>query len=224
MLKTAIIGTGIAGMGCGHFLNDHDDLTLYEQNDYVGGHTNTVTVDENGSPVHIDTGFMVFNFQTYPNLCKLFEKIKAPIQKTDMSFSVQHQPSGLEYSGSSLNHLFAQRKNLFNVSYLKMLAQISRFNKESVNILDDPKYAHYSIGRYMTEFGYSSDMLWKYLVPMSSAVWSTPMKEMLDFPAVTLIRFFKNHGFPGPRHAASMVYPQQRQPVLSRNIDRAIPE
>jgi predicted NAD/FAD-binding protein len=197
MLKTAIIGTGIAGMGCGHFLNDHDDLTLYEQNDYVGGHTNTVTVDENGSPVHIDTGFMVFNFQTYPNLCKLFEKIKAPIQKTDMSFSVQHQPSGLEYSGSSLNHLFAQRKNLFNVSYLKMLAQISRFNKESVKILDDPKYAHYSIGRYMTEFGYSSDMLWKYLVPMSSAVWSTPMKEMLDFPAVTLIRFFKNHGFLG---------------------------
>jgi predicted NAD/FAD-binding protein len=197
MLKTAIIGTGIAGMGCGHFLNDHDDLTLYEQNDYVGGHTNTVTVDENGSPVHIDTGFMVFNFQTYPNLCKLFEKIKAPIQKTDMSFSVQHQPSGLEYSGSGLNHLFAQRKNLFNVSYLKMLAQISRFNKESVKILDDPKYAHYSIGRYMTEFGYSSDMLWKYLVPMSSAVWSTPMKEMLDFPAVTLIRFFKNHGFLG---------------------------
>ncbi|MEO6284903.1 MAG: FAD-dependent oxidoreductase [Dyadobacter sp.] len=197
MLKTAIIGTGIAGMGCGHFLSEVDNLTFYEQNDYVGGHTNTVTVDEDGSPVHIDTGFMVFNFQTYPNLCKLFEKIKAPIQKTDMSFSVQHQPSGLEYSGSSLNHLFAQRKNLFNVSYLKMLAQISRFNKESVKILDDPKYAHYSIGRYITEFGYSADMLWKYLVPMSSAVWSTPMKEMLDFPAVTLIRFFKNHGFLG---------------------------
>lgn len=197
MLKTAIIGTGIAGMGCGHFLNDLDDLTFYEQNDYVGGHTNTVTVDEDGSPVHIDTGFMVFNFQTYPNLCKLFEKIKAPIQKTDMSFSVQHKPSGLEYRGSSLNHLFAQRKNLFNISYIKMLAQISRFNTESVKILDDPKYAHYSIGRYITEFGYSSDMLWKYLVPMSSAVWSTPMKEMLDFPAVTLIRFFKNHGFLG---------------------------
>jgi len=196
-MKTAIIGTGIAGMGCGHFLHTLDDITFYEGNDYVGGHTNTVTVDEDGRPVYIDTGFMVFNFETYPNLCKLFEQIKAPIKKTDMSFSVQHLPSGLEYSGSSLNHLFAQRKNIFNLSYLKMLGQISRFNKESVKILDDPKYADYSIGRYVKEFNFSEDMLWKYLVPMSSAVWSTPMKEMLDFPAVTLIRFFKNHGFLG---------------------------
>ena len=196
-MKTAIIGTGIAGMGCGHFLHTLDDITFYEGNDYVGGHTNTVTIDEEGEPVYIDTGFMVFNFETYPNLCKLFEQIKAPIKKTDMSFSVQYLPSGLEYSGSSLNHLFAQRKNIFNLSYLKMLGQISRFNKESIKILDDPKYADYSIGRYVKEFSFSEDMLWKYLVPMSSAVWSTPMREMLDFPAVTLIRFFKNHGFLG---------------------------
>ena len=197
MLKTAIIGTGIAGMGCAHFLHPQDDLTIYEQNDYVGGHTNTVTVDEEGKPVYVDTGFMVFNFKTYPNLCKLFDEIKAPIKKTDMSFSVQHLPTGLEYSGSSVNHLFAQRKNLFNLKYIKMLMQIGRFNKESVKILDDPKYANYSIGQYVKEFGFSDDMLWKYLVPMSSAVWSTPMEQMLDFPAVTLIRFFLNHGFLG---------------------------
>lgn len=197
MLKTAIIGTGIAGMGCGHFLHSTDDLTFYEQNNYVGGHTNTVTVDEDGKPVYIDTGFMVFNFETYPNLCKLFTEIGAPVKKTDMSFSVQHKPSGLEYSGSSLNHLFAQRKNIFNISYLKMLSEISRFNKESVKILDDPHYANYSIGQYIKEFRFSEDMLWKYLVPMSSAVWSTPMEQMLEFPAVTLIRFFKNHGFLG---------------------------
>lgn len=196
-MKTAIIGTGIAGMGCGHFLYKEDDLTFYEQNNYIGGHTNTVTVEEDGKPVYIDTGFMVFNKETYPNLCKLFDQIKAPVKKTDMSFSVQHEPSGLEYSGSSLNHLFAQRKNIFNISYLKMLSQIARFNKESVKILDDPKYAEYSLGKYVKEFGYSDDMLWKYLVPMSSAVWSTPMEQMLDFPAVALIRFFKNHGFLG---------------------------
>lgn len=184
-------------MGCGHFLHSTDDLTFYEQNDYVGGHTNTVTVDEDGKPVYIDTGFMVFNFETYPNLCKLFTEIGAPVKKTDMSFSVQHKPTGLEYSGSSLNHLFAQRKNIFNISYLKMLAEISRFNKESVKILDDPHYANYSIGQYIKEFRFSEDMLWKYLVPMSSAVWSTPMEQMLEFPAVTLIRFFKNHGFLG---------------------------
>ncbi|MGZ3752766.1 MAG: NAD(P)/FAD-dependent oxidoreductase [Mucilaginibacter sp.] len=196
-MKTAIIGTGIAGMGCGHFLHLHDDLTIYEQNDYVGGHTNTVTVDEDGKPVYVDTGFMVFNYKTYPYLCKLFNELGAPVKKTDMSFSVQHLPSGLEYSGSSVNHLFAQRKNIFNPRYIKMLMQIGRFNKESVQILDDPRYADYSIGRYIKEFGYSDDMLWKYLVPMSSAVWSTPMEQMLDFPAVTLIRFFQNHGFLG---------------------------
>jgi predicted NAD/FAD-binding protein len=197
MQKTAIIGTGIAGMGCGHFLYPDTDLTFYEQNDYVGGHTNTVTVDEDGKPVYVDTGFMVFNFQTYPNLHKLFDKIKAPVKKTDMSFSVQHVPSKLEYSGSSVNHLFAQRKNIFSPSYIKMLMQISRFNKESIRIMDDPHYAHYTIGQYIKEGGFGEDMLWKYLVPMSSAVWSTPMEEMLDFPAITLIRFFHNHGFLG---------------------------
>ena len=196
-MKTAIIGTGIAGMGCAHFLHPQDELTIYEQHDYAGGHTNTVTVDEDGTPVYVDTGFMVFNFVTYPYLCRLFEEIKAPIKKTDMSFSVQHMPSGLEYSGSSLNHLFAQRKNIFNLRYIKMLAQIGRFNKESIRILDDPKYANYSIGQYVKELGFGEDMLWKYLVPMSSAVWSTPMEQMLDFPAVTLIRFFLNHGFLG---------------------------
>ncbi|WP_183562288.1 NAD(P)/FAD-dependent oxidoreductase [Mucilaginibacter sp. SP1R1] len=197
MLKTAIIGTGIAGMGCAHFLHPGSNLTVYEQNDYVGGHTNTVTVNEDGKPVYIDTGFMVFNYKTYPNLCRLFAQIGAPVKKTEMSFSVQHVPTGLEYAGSSIKHLFAQRKNIFNLKYLKMLLQIGRFNKESIKIVDDPKYAGYSIGQYIKEFGFGEDMLWKYLVPMSSAVWSTPMEQMLDFPAVTLIRFFQNHGFLG---------------------------
>ena len=197
MEKVAIIGTGVAGMGCGHFLHQKYDLTFFEELDYIGGHTNTVTVEENGQPVYIDTGFMVFNYATYPNLCALFEEIKAPVKKTDMSFSVQYLPAKLEYSGSSMNHLFAQRRNIFNPSFLKMLMQINRFNKESVDILDKPQYADYSIGRYIEEFGYSKDMVWKYLIPMSSAVWSTPMKDILDFPAVSLIRFFKNHGFLG---------------------------
>lgn len=197
MEKLAIIGTGIAGMGCAHLLQQKYDLAIFEQDNYVGGHTNTVTVDEDGTPVYIDTGFMVFNFQTYPNLCNLFEEIKAPIKKTDMSFSVQHTESGLEYCGSGLNGLFAQRKNIFNVRYIKMLMEISRFNKESVKILDDPAYENYSLQEYIKAFSYGDDMLWKYLIPMSSAVWSTPMEEMLDFPIVTLVRFFRNHGFLG---------------------------
>lgn len=197
MQTLAIIGTGIAGMGCAHLLQHKYDLTLFEKNDYIGGHTNTVSVDEDGTPVYMDTGFMVFNFETYPNLCQLFEEIKAPIKKTDMSFSVQYVPTCLEYCGSGLNGLFAQRKNIFNVGYIKMLMEITRFNKISVEILDKPEYANHSLGEYIKEFGFSEEMIVKYLVPMSSAVWSTPMDKMLDFPAVTLIRFFKNHGFLG---------------------------
>ena len=197
MEKLAVIGTGIAGMGCGHHLQSKYDLCFFEKNDYIGGHTNTISVNENGSSVYMDTGFMVFNYHTYPNLCKLFEEIKAPVKKTDMSFSVQHQPSGLEYCGSGLNGLFAQRKNIFNPAYIKMLLEISRFNKESINILDNPHYLNYSLREYIHEFKFSDEMLWKYLIPMSSAVWSTPMELMLDFPVVSLIRFFKNHGFLG---------------------------
>jgi predicted NAD/FAD-binding protein len=193
----AIIGTGIAGMGCAHLLQHKYDLTIFEQNNYVGGHTNTITVDEDGTPVYMDTGFMVFNYQTYPNLCSLFKEIDAPVKKTDMSFSVQHVPSGLEYCGSGLDGLFAQRKNIFNPRYIKMLMQVSRFNKESIKALDNPAYEDYSIKQFVDKFGFGDDMLWKYLVPMSGAVWSTPMNKMLDFPALTLIRFFKNHGFLG---------------------------
>ena len=197
MKKLAIIGTGISGMGSAHLLQHKYDITIFEQADYIGGHTNTITVDEDGKDVFIDTGFMVFNFETYPNLCKLFKEINAPVKKSDMSFSVQHTASGLEYSGSGLNGIFAQRKNIFNIRYIKMLLQIQRFNKDAVKILDDPKYANHSLKQFIEEFGYGEDMLWKFLVPMSSAVWSTPMGLMLDFPAVTLIRFFKNHGFLG---------------------------
>jgi predicted NAD/FAD-binding protein len=197
MESLAIIGSGIAGMGCAHHLQKRFAITVFEKNDYIGGHTNTITIDQNDRPVSFDTGFMVFNYQTYPLLCKLFEEIGAPVQKTDMSFSVQHVPSNLEYCGSGFNGLFAQRKNLFNPSFIRMLQDINRFNKESIRILNDPEFANCSLQEYIHTFGFGKDMLWKYLIPMSSAVWSTPMDKMLDFPAQTLIRFFHNHGFLG---------------------------
>ncbi len=197
MKTLAIIGTGIAGLGCAHFLHECFDLTLYEQNDYAGGHTNTIVVEEEGRAVPIDTGFMVFNHVTYPHLTRLFRELGVATQPTDMSFSVQHRPSGLEYNGGSLNLLFGQRRNLVNPRHWRMLMQINRFNREAVPALDDARFANHSLRDYVAERGYGDDMLHRYLMPMSSAVWSTPPEKMLDFPAITLLRFWHNHGFLG---------------------------
>lgn len=192
----AIVGTGIAGMSAAYFLKDSFDITVYEKNDYIGGHTNTVYVEEDGQQLPIDTGFMVFNEVTYPNLIKLFKKLDVPYKNTDMSFGVRHNPSNLEYNGSSLNGLFAQRKNIFSPKHIRFLMDINRFNEQATSYLEDPS-SNYSIKEYVKKFNHSDDFYNKFLVPMSSAVWSTPTDKMGDFPAKSLIRFFYNHGFMG---------------------------
>lgn len=195
--KIAVIGTGIAGMGASYFLNSEYDLEIFEKNDYVGGHTNTVTVKENGQDINIDTGFIVYNEVTYPNLIRLFEKLSVPVKNSQMSFSVQHLPAGLEFCGSGIDGLFAQRKNFLNPSYYRLLYNINRFNKESVSLLDKQEYQDITLEEYIKIFRFHPDLLEYYLIPMSSAVWSTPVDKMMKFPALALIRFFKNHGFLG---------------------------
>lgn len=195
--RIAIVGTGISGLGCAHFLHPHHDITLFEQNDYAGGHTNTVTVQHQGHAVPIDTGFMVYNHVTYPLLTRLFRELDVKTQPTDMSFSVIHTPTGFEYNGTGLNTLFGQRANLFKPRFWRFLGQINRFNSEAVAALDDPRFTEMTLREYCQARGYSEDFLNIYLVPMSSAVWSTPPDEMLEFPATTLLRFWHNHGFLG---------------------------
>ena len=197
MKRIAIIGTGVAGLGCAHFLHRRSDLTLYEKNDYTGGHTNTVSVTEENRSVPIDTGFMVFNEVTYPNLTRLFRDLGVATKPANMSFSVQHLPTHLEFCGTSLNHIFAQRRNLFRPRFWRMILQVNRFNTEAVEALAAPRFQNLTLGDYVRERKYGRDFLDFYLVPMSSAVWSTPPKLMLEFPAVTLLRFFHNHGFLG---------------------------
>ncbi len=205
MASLAIIGTGIAGLGCAHFLRNHFDLTLFEQNRHVGGHSNTVEVYEPGDAatgrrsrnVAMDTGFMVFNKVTYPHLTRLFAELQVPIKPAEMSFSVRHADTGLEFAGSSLNHLFAQRRNLLRPRFWKLLRAINRFNTEAVSALDDPAAPSETLGEYVRRRGYGPDFFELYLLPMSSAVWSTPPALMLSFPATTLLRFFHNHGFLG---------------------------
>jgi uncharacterized protein len=194
MKSIAIIGTGIAGMGCGHFLYKDYNIEFYEQNNYIGGHTNTVYVEEDGNQIPIDTGFIVFNNQTYPNLLRLFHKLNVEVKPTNMSFSVQHLPAGLEYSSL---RLFAQTKNYFNIQYIKMLVQIKQFYADAEEVLRNDRFASYSLLDYVKEKRYSQDFIYKYIVPMSSALWSTPTDITLQYPVRSLVQFFKNHGLLG---------------------------
>ncbi|MCB1207717.1 MAG: FAD-dependent oxidoreductase, partial [Verrucomicrobiales bacterium] len=184
-------------LGCAHFFFFYFDLTVFEQNAYAGGHTNTITVDEAGRRVPIDTGFMVFNHVTYPLLTRLFKELEVETKPTDMSFSVSHLKSGIEYNGTSLNHLFGQRKNLLSPRFWRFLLKINRFNAEALAAMGDPKYARMTLREYIAARGYGQDFQDLYIIPMGSAVWSTPPDLMLQFPAVTLIRFWHNHGFLG---------------------------
>lgn len=213
--RLAILGTGISGLGCAHLLQNHFDLTLYEAANHVGGHSNTVTVNEDGRELPIDTGFMVFNHQTYPLLCRLFRDLGVETKRTDMSFSLSHQPTGYEWNGGSLDRIFGQRKNLLSPRFWRFLLKIHRFNQETIAALDDPAYALMTLREYAAARGYGRDFLDLHLIPMGAAVWSAPPEEMLDFPARTLMRFWFNHGFLGmdTRHPWWTVVDGSRQYV-----------
>ena len=195
--RAAIIGTGIAGMSAAYFLKDDYDITVYEKSDYVGGHTNTLTLRNQGETAVFDSGFMVFNLQTYPLLVKLFKQLEVPTIETDMSFSVQNKQTGLEYTGTGINGLFAQRRNLFRLNHYKFIWEVNRFNELANNIATMNDFENLSIADFIERYGFKHRMLEDYLIPMSSAVWSTPPEKMLNFSIYSLIRFFKNHGFLG---------------------------
>ncbi len=195
--RIAIVGTGVAGMGVAWQLRQQADITLIERDHRPGGHTNTVTVDEDGVPVPIDTGFIVFNHVTYPNLVRLFEELDVKTQPAEMSFSVQHLAAGLEYNGMGLNKLFAQRRNIIRPRFHALVLAIMRFFRVARRALAEPADLECTIAEFVKRHKLGDDFLNFYLVPMSSAVWSTEPGRMLDFPALSLLRFFQNHGFLG---------------------------
>lgn len=192
-MKIAIIGSGIAGNTLAHHLHPHHDITVFEAHAHIGGHTHTHDIHLFGKQYQIDTGFIVFNDRTYPNFIALLNELNVPWQPSNMSFSVHDEVSGLEYNGTTLNSLFAQRRNFFKPHFYRMILDILRFNKKALELLDDG--SEITLGDYLAQGHYSQPFIEHYIIPMGSAIWSTDAAQMLNFPARFFVRFFHHHGF-----------------------------
>ena len=194
-MNIAIIGSGISGLSCAYKLSPKHNITVFEKAERIGGHTATIDVDYQGEHHRIDTGFIVYNDWTYPCFIQLLEELGVESQETEMSFSVSCPHSGLEYSGNNLNTLFAQRRNLLNIPYLAMLYDLIRFNKQAIQDLEAGRISEsLTLGDYLDENKYGVMFKHYYLIPMGSAIWSASLNDMLKFPLLFFVRFFKNHG------------------------------
>ena len=193
-MKVAVIGTGISGLTVAAGLAGQHDLTVFESEDWVGGHTSTVDVEDDGKPLAVDTGFIVFNDWTYPNFIAMLERLGVAWQASEMSFSLQCERSGLEYNGTSINSLFAQRRNLVNPRFLHMIWEILRFNRIAPRFLQQQDETT-PLGDWLRDNGFRGAFVEHYVVPMGRAIWSAEADAMLRFPARFFIDFFHRHGF-----------------------------
>jgi predicted NAD/FAD-binding protein len=194
MKRIAVIGAGISGMSAAYFLARRHEVHLFEKDSRLGGHTHTIVVEGRNGPLPVDTGFIVHNDRTYPNLVRLFRELGVETRPSDMSFAVLCHKSGFEYSSRGLTGFFAQPKNLLRSSHYELLAEILRFNREAPKLLMETHPVAMTLGEYLDEHRYRPVFTDRYLYPMASAVWSTSLEHIRSFPATTLIRFFNNHG------------------------------
>lgn len=192
-MKTAVIGSGIGGLSAAWLLNQKHQVVLYEAADYLGGHTNTVDVTLDGITHPVDTGFLVHNDLTYPNLIQLFQHLGVDTYASDMSFSVQIPDAGVEWAGTNLATVFGQYRNLLRPNFWRMLKEIIHFNNNANRLLTIAESKPISLGRMLDLEGYSRLLRDWYLLPMAAAIWSSKPKEILDFPAETFLRFCINH-------------------------------
>ncbi len=191
-MKIAIIGSGISGLGAAYLLHKKYDITLYEKNAYLGGHSRTLDIPVKDKIIPVDTGFIVFNYRNYPYLTALFEHLNVPIAKSDMSFGVSIQNNYLEYGTQFISNMFAQKRNILRPAFLKMIWDVLRFNRHSHQYCDMD--TSISLGQCLDELYMGEWFKQYYLLAMGGAIWSTSPHKMLDFPAKTFIQFFKNHG------------------------------
>jgi predicted NAD/FAD-binding protein len=193
-MKIAIIGSGISGLTSAYYLNKNHDITVFEANDYIGGHTATVDVAFQGNQYAVDTGFIVYNDRTYPNFIKLLEQIGVEGTPTEMSFSIRNDDSGLEYNGHTISTLFAQKRNLLRPSFYRFIFEILRFNKLAKANAETQMSTHTTLGDFLTEHQFSEYFCQNYILPMGAAIWSSTLADMRCFPLSFFLRFFLNHG------------------------------
>jgi predicted NAD/FAD-binding protein len=191
----AVIGSGISGLTAAYLLSKKHNVTVLEKNDYIGGHTATVEIDDSGQPLNVDTGFIVFNDRTYPLFLKLMAELGMGKQKTTMSFSVNNLQTGLEYNGHNLNTLFAQRKNLLSPQFIGLIREILRFNKSCQQLYSSGMAGNTeTLGDFLVREGFSQFFAEHYILPMGAAIWSSSLQEMEAFELRFFIRFFQHHG------------------------------
>ena len=192
-MQIAIVGSGVSGLLCAHLLFRQHDVTVFEVNDHIGGHVNTVAVDTDDGPLAVDTGFIVFNRTNYPHFSGLLDSIGVSSTATEMSFSVRCQRSGHEYSGSSLNGLFAQRRNLLSASHYRMILDILRFHREAAELSAECDHST-TIREFLERNRFGRRFTDNYFLPMGAAIWSCPTTAFEEFPVRFIIEFFDNHG------------------------------
>ena len=192
-MKIAIIGSGISGLTCAYMLNRKHDITIFEKNDYIGGHTHTHEIEHNGIKWNVDSGFIVYNERTYPNFINILDRLGVERQLTRMGFSVKSEKNDLEYAGHSLNGLFAQRSNLVRPSFIRMLRSMWRFNSEARADLKELD-SDITLGEYLKLNDYPEEFIQHFIIPIGAAIWSTVPHHMMNMPAIFFIRFFDNHG------------------------------
>lgn len=196
-LDIAVIGSGISGLSAAWLLSQRHRVTLIERENRLGGHSNTVVAPgpggSSGGGVPVDTGFIVYNPETYPNLVRLFEHLQVPVAPTTMGFAVSLDGGAYEYSGTTALGLFGQPANAFRPSHYRMIAEILRFFREAPALLDGPA-SRQSLGDYLEAQSYSSGFIHRHILPMAAAIWSTPSARVLDFPAASFVRFYASHG------------------------------
>ena len=193
-MKVAIIGSGISGLVCGYLLHMDFDISIFEANDYIGGHTHTIDITRGDDSYAVDTGFIVFNRTTYPNFCKLIDQLRVDSQPTLMNFSIRCEKTGLEYGSDSFDTLFAQRRNMLSPSFWRLVLEIFKLRRQLFNYIDSDA-PHMTMGEFLAQHNYSQRFMEQFIIPLGASLWSAEPGKIREFPARTFGHFFENHGF-----------------------------